>query len=211
MTNKKLEFGFSLIEMAMVLLIISLIIASLLQPLSTQVDQIKLKTTEQNLETIKESLLGFLVINNRLPYPASNPETGIEDSSLEGQEAYLPWATLALDGSKTDAWGQTFRYRVDAEYTSQPFPELPANTSNSLKIRDLQNTPLTNENASSDVIAIIYSKGKDGQANKENGGTIDNIYTQDVFIENNFDDRLIFLPKTIVINRLVQAGLIKLY
>ena len=210
MINKKLQFGFSLIELAMVLLIISLIIASLLQPLSTQIDQIKLKTTQQHLETIKESLLGFIVINNRLPYPASNSETGIEDSSLDGQEGYLPWATLALDGSKNDAWGQTFRYRIDTKYTSQPLPELPANTSNFLKIRDLQNTPLTNENAFSDVIAIIFSKGKDGQANKENGGTIDNIYTQDVFIENNFDDRLIFLPKTIVINRLVQAGLIKL-
>ncbi len=202
----KNQFGFSLIEIAMVLLIISLIISSLLLPLSIQREQIKLKSTQQDLETIKESLLGFLVINNRLPYPASNPEIGMETSSLNGQEGYLPWATLALDSSKTDAWGQAFRYRVDAQYTSQSLPT-PPNTSNNLKIRDLQNTPLTNENTNSDVIAIIFSKGKDGQANKENGGTIDNIYTQDVFIDNYFDDQLIFLPKTIVINRLVNAGL----
>jgi prepilin-type N-terminal cleavage/methylation domain-containing protein len=202
----KNQFGFSLIEMAMVLLIISLIISSLLLPLSTQITQKRLKTTQRDLEIINESLLGFLVINNRLPYPASNSATGIEDSKLDGQEGYLPWTTLALDNSKTDAWGQAFRYRVDTQYTSQSLP-VPPNTSNNLKIRNLQNTPLTNENINSDVIAIIFSKGKDGQANKANGGTLDNIYTQDVFIENNFDDRLIFLPKTIVINRLVEAGL----
>jgi prepilin-type N-terminal cleavage/methylation domain-containing protein len=202
--NKKL--GFSLIEMAIVLLIISLVISSLLIPLSTQIDQIKLKTTQQDLETIKEALLGFIVINNRLPYPTTNQDSGIEESSLNGQEAYLPWATLALDNIKTDAWGQAFRYRVDAQYTSQSLPT-PPNTLNNLKIRDLQNTPLTNENFNSDVIAIIFSIGKDKQANKANAGTMDNIYTQDVFIENSFDDRLIFLSKTIVINRLVNVGL----
>lgn len=204
MMNRKL--GFSLIEMAMVLLIISLIISMLLLPLATQIDQNRIKSTQRDLETIKESLLGFLIINKRFPYPASNQETGIEDSNLDGQEAYLPWATLALDGSKTDAWGQAFRYRVDAQYTSKSLP-VPPNTSNNLKIRDLHNTPLTNEHANSDVIVIVFSKGKDGQANQANGGKMDNIYTQDVFIENHFDDQLIFLPKTIVINRLVDAGL----
>ncbi|MEN8217997.1 MAG: hypothetical protein ABFS56_16840, partial [Pseudomonadota bacterium] len=58
----------------------------------------------------------------------------------------------------------------------------------------------------SDVIAIILSLGKDGQANDENGGVTDNIYTQDVFIENTFDDRLIWISKNILINSLVTAG-----
>ncbi|OAD22159.1 hypothetical protein THIOM_002053, partial [Candidatus Thiomargarita nelsonii] len=46
----------------------------------------------------------------------------------------------------------------------------------------------------------------DGQANHENGGVTDNIYTQDVFVENTFDDRLIFLSKNILINRLAYSG-----
>jgi len=55
------------------------------------------------------------------------------------------------------------------------------------------------------VIAIIFSYGKDGQPNDEND-TTDNNYAQDDYVENKFDDRLIWLPKSILINRLVAAG-----
>ncbi len=195
--------GFLLIEMAIVLLIMTLVIGSLLIPLSVQMDQSRLKATQQDLETIKEALLGFAVINGRLPCPDTNND-GIEDNpSACETEGDLPWSTLAV--GRQDAWGQPFRYRVDAHYTAQPVPN-PPDTTNNLRVRNRQGEQLTNESVNSDVIAIIVSLGKDGQANHENGGVIDNIYTQDVFVENSFDDRLIFLSKNLLINRLAYSG-----
>jgi hypothetical protein len=55
------------------------------------------------------------------------------------------------------------------------------------------------------IIAIIFSYSKDGEPNKEND-TIDQTYTQDVYVKNTFDDMLIWLPKSILINRLAEAG-----
>jgi len=200
----KISFqGFLLVEMAIVLVIMTLVIGSLLVPLSAQMDQSRVKATQRYLETIKEALLGFAVINGRLPCPDSNND-GIEDNpSACDMEGDLPWITLAV--GRKDAWGQAFRYRVDVQYTALALPN-PPNTVNNLRVRNRQGDQLTNESVNSDVIAVVISLGKDGQANHENGGAIDNIYTQDAFVENIFDDRLIFLAKTILINRLAYYG-----
>ncbi len=189
----------TLIEMAIVLLLISILIGGFLIPLSAQIDKNRIKATQETLETIKEALIGFAVLNGRLPCSDTDND-GIEDAC--NTEGDLPWRTLAL--GKSDAWGQPFRYRVDAQYTTYPLPN-PPNTSSNLKIRDRKNNALTNESVNSGVIALVISLGKDAQANDQNGGTIDNIYTQDAYVENTFDDILVWLPKTILINRLVAA------
>ena len=62
--------GFSLIEMAMGLVIIGLLVGSLLVPGVEQSTQQKIKLTQQTLEEIKTALLGFAEANNRLPCPA---------------------------------------------------------------------------------------------------------------------------------------------
>ncbi|MEN8219656.1 MAG: prepilin-type N-terminal cleavage/methylation domain-containing protein, partial [Pseudomonadota bacterium] len=59
--------GFSLVEMAVVLFIISLLIGGLLIPLSAQMDQSRLKATQQDLKNIYQALLGFALINGHLP------------------------------------------------------------------------------------------------------------------------------------------------
>ncbi|RKZ76828.1 MAG: hypothetical protein DRR19_28370 [Candidatus Parabeggiatoa sp. nov. 1] len=207
----KISPGFTLVEMAVVLLIIGLLIGGLLVPLSVQIDQSRLNATEQSLQDIKEALIGFAIVDGRLPCPAVSGDDGVEDSGLCGDEGFLPWATLALNIGKSDVWGAPFRYRVDTRYTTQPFPDDPPDTSSGLVVQDnTQPTPVQlvapESNSTSRVIAIIFSYGKDGQANGQNGGTIDQVYAQDVYIENQFDDRLIWLAKSILINRLAVAG-----
>jgi prepilin-type N-terminal cleavage/methylation domain-containing protein len=207
----KIYHGFTLIEMAVVLVIIGLLIGGLLIPFSEQLNQKRLEATQQRLEEIKEALIGFAIIDGRLPCPDTYND-GIEDNPAAcNTEGDLPWATLALDARShsSDAWGTPFRYRIDKRYTTQPFPN-PPNTSSGLKVQDTQQpTPLSlvapETNGTSRVIAIIFSYGKDGQPYDENG-TTDNKYAQDVYVENKFDDMLIWLPKSILINRLVAAG-----
>ena len=118
--------GFSLIEMAMGLVIIGLLIGSLLVPGVEQSTQQKIKLTQQTLEEIKTALLGFAEANNRLPCPAidsSGREANFTDNIKQEQcdkyddaDGYLPWAVLGV--GKYDAWGRPFRYRVDGWFNN---------------------------------------------------------------------------------------------
>lgn len=120
--------GFSLVELAMVLFIVSLLIGGLLMPLSAQNEIHGRQETDKALVNIREALIGFAVVNGRLPCPA-NPTTptgtsgaGIEASTGTAHSlvctylaGVLPWATLGLPES--DFWGNRYTYRVNATFS----------------------------------------------------------------------------------------------
>lgn len=222
----KISHGFTLIEIAVVLMIIGFLIGSLLAPASEQMIQQKIQVTQQRLEEIKETLIGYAIEQGELPCPALDNEGDSAGNCDDNTEGYLPWKTLGLD-TRRDSWGHSFRYRVDEQYTTS-FPN-PPNTSSELVVQDRQNSSLTapeSGTVNSRVIAIIFSCGQNGLPDDENDDDDipnsqatcinsqtpnNNIYVQDVYVEsqyaeNQFDDILIWLPKTILINRLVAAG-----
>jgi len=55
--------GFSLVELAIVLIIVALLLSSLLSPLSAQIDQRNYNETQQQISEIREALIGFAVAN----------------------------------------------------------------------------------------------------------------------------------------------------
>ncbi len=180
--------GFSLIEIAIVLFIISLLIGHLLTPISTQIDLRRYKQTQKTLEEIKEALLGFASIHGRLPYPASNQKTGRQDSTLYTKEGYLPWADLGV--GRVDAWGNPFRYRAEDDQ------KIFWNGSE-LRVKD----NLTTNSGDSRVAAIILSTGKNGVPEEENGNQ-NKIFMYDVDI----DDILTWLSRNTLVNRLYATG-----
>jgi prepilin-type N-terminal cleavage/methylation domain-containing protein len=135
------ERGFTLAEMAVVLVIIALMLGGLLVPLSAQRDIEARRNTNRAMENIREALLGYAVVNGRLPCPA---EADIASGAVNaGVEAYdhntclcdatgaaasggtscagngavsgvLPWATLGLP--ETDGWNNRYTYLVTAAY-----------------------------------------------------------------------------------------------
>lgn len=62
--------GFSLIEIAVVLVIISILLAVVAIPLATQVDQRRRAETAKQLDLAKDAVIGFAMANGRLPCPA---------------------------------------------------------------------------------------------------------------------------------------------
>ena len=70
--------GFTLVELAMVLIIIALLVGGLLLSLSASRDIANERETQKQLSEIKEALLGFAVANGRLPCPASAASNGVE-------------------------------------------------------------------------------------------------------------------------------------
>jgi len=117
-TTKKIS-GFTLAEMAIVLVIVGLLIGGLLTPLASQLNQQRISDTRKSVEQIKEALIGFAVANGRLPCPASAASGGQESFAAGGNAAnglcsnfyngFLPAATLGLTpsdgrGYAVDAW-----------------------------------------------------------------------------------------------------------
>lgn len=61
--------GVTLIELAIVLFIVSLILGGVLVPLSTRLEQEERKKTTEMLVDIKESLIGYALVNGHFPCP----------------------------------------------------------------------------------------------------------------------------------------------
>lgn len=111
----KMTKGFTLIEMAIVLLVVTLLLGGLLVPLTTQIEQRKISETQKFLADAKEALIGFAIANGRLPCPAAPNSTGTEDPLGGGAcnhpyDGFLPAVTLGLSnvdssGYAVDGWG----------------------------------------------------------------------------------------------------------
>ena len=111
--------GFTLVEMTLVLVIIGLLVSSLIPPLSAQIDQRNLNETREQLAEIREALIGFAVVNGRLPRPATSSDDGNEKSADCNSDAdctgFIPWTTLGL--KRVDAWNKMIRYSVTPSYS----------------------------------------------------------------------------------------------
>lgn len=93
MIRKKLSSGFTLIELAIVLVIIALILGGLFVPISAQMDMQAFRKTNASLDEFKESLIGYAIINGRLPCPATATSNGLE--------SFCPSATGTCSGTET--------------------------------------------------------------------------------------------------------------
>lgn len=132
--GRKNDSGFTLTELAVVLVIVALLLGGVLIPLSTQVELRKSSETKAALAEIREALLGSAAVNGRLPCPAaattaSGTAGAGEEAALAGgicprEVGVLPWVTLGL--SETDAWGRRYTYRVRTGFAQRVPP--PATT-----------------------------------------------------------------------------------
>lgn len=127
------QYGFSLIELAIVLVIVTLLIGGLAVPLSAQIKARRIAETQKTLADANEAIVGFA-----MTHPAKLPNTrflpcpdidgdGKEDrdptsdacSSISGTVSggYLPWVDLGV--ASQDAWGNRLRYAVVASLADE--------------------------------------------------------------------------------------------
>lgn len=221
MTTRAL--GFTLIEMAVALVVFALLLGSILVPLATQVEQRKISDTRKALEEIREALLGFAIINGRLPCPDTDDDPaaagyGLEEANCSAApvaEGYLPWKTLGV--SERDAWGLQrtspgsprigdWRYRVDRNF-AVAFSLSTGFGADALTVRNSAGTALTS--TTERPVAIFFSAGPNTTADGQNAPAsfepTNAIYQTDV-PSAAFDDLLTWLSRPILFNRMVAAG-----
>lgn len=121
---KKAQPGFSLIELAIVLVIVTILIGGLAVPLSAQIEARRIAETRKIMEEAKEAILGYAMTHpatplssRHLPCPDTDGDgtenrTGDDCSSfsLTISSGFLPWVDLGV--APQDAWGNRLRYAV---------------------------------------------------------------------------------------------------
>lgn len=156
--------GFSMIELAVALIVIAILLGSILVPLNTQVESRNYDETQRILERAREALLGFAAATGRFPCPASAtsagaehffspgglPTNGLCHATVTGPNVYagfLPAATLGItpvdaQGYALDAWALSpfnrIRYAVSSQTVNgiaRPFTTLPNPPTNTLGMR----------------------------------------------------------------------------
>lgn len=171
--------GFSLVEMAIVLAIIALLLGGLLPTLSAQRESQRISETRKQLDEIQQALVGYAIINGRLPCPADPAITaGQTGAGIErtppctggNSTGVLPWATLGVN--ETDAWGNRYTYRVSSDFadavgsatyggcTPSPTPTQASFALCSSGTLDVRSAASGGASIATDVPAIIISHGK---------------------------------------------------
>ena len=175
MVPKLVQHGFSLVEMAVVLVILTMLIAGLISPLTAQIDQRNMNETRRALSEIKEALIGFAVTTGRLPCPAISAANGDEKAvctAVADRHGYIPWAKLGVP--KLDAWGNIFRYSITPAFAGAAGTLVlspPTARDITIQTRNIAGA-LVNVSTPGNIPVIVLSHGKNGYGSTNDLGVV---------------------------------------
>jgi prepilin-type N-terminal cleavage/methylation domain-containing protein len=215
-TCSKVQSGFSLVELSIVLVVIGLLLGGVIGSTVALIQSAQSRQADKDLELIRESLIGFLVENGRLPC-ADTDGDGIENGPTPCSNwGIVPFAQLGVP--RSDPWGGDYRYRVDIRFADEPFPASTPLSSftltdpppgNGINVRD---SAAGGNTVATDMAVIIISEG----ANRGSGSVDENENTDndDNFVQrtysraagSEFDDRLLWISPMILRAKMLEAG-----
>jgi prepilin-type N-terminal cleavage/methylation domain-containing protein len=175
----KRSCGFTLIEMAVVVVIIAALLTLGLGALNAQLSSASYATTKQRQVAIKDALIAYLGSNKRLPCPyvptAGSAITGIAPNQSGTPPVcpsfgIVPFATLGVAREVAqDGWGNFFSYQVFAQATPTcPGVAIDWGNSNCFGagknggISVLDNTGGNNLPLTTNAVVAIISQGANG-------------------------------------------------
>lgn len=214
--------GFTLVELSLVLVVISLLLGSFLPTMQQQRYQMEIRQSTQKLETARDALTSYALLNGYLPCPdwQNNPTESTYGLAAEScinpsSEGWLPFRTLGL--SEGDSWmgivagsnAGRISYRVDPAFTRSFGQRISLTTSfaSNLSVVDLNGSKLTSD--AERPVAILISLGPNGLLNGENAS-----YEQDNQVPRyeshpptaSFDDLVVWLGRPSLFSILVKGG-----
>jgi len=246
LTTKKslqVQAGFTLIELAIVLIIIAVLLGSFIGTLATRIENTRVSEVKDELEEIKQALIGYAYVNGYLPCPDSNND-GLENRAGTGLCTIgagvgdFPWVDLGI--ARGDAWNTRYRYWVHFVYADDGtgggnvFTLGSPNGAGAVQEPDYVTDPTgaTLEDMASNVVAVIFSHGKNTFGGRSIAGTltpvipaanvdeIENTDANGIFVDRSattedattaggeFDDILIWLSEYELKAKMVEAGVL---
>ncbi len=170
------SLGFTLIELAIVLFIVTLLLGGVLTPLGQQITERQSAETRRALETARIALVGYALRPTGragpLPCPdmrggtgdnsGNRADDGLEDRLENGicatLSGNLPWNTLGLP--EGDAWGNRLGYAVTAEWASASGLQSPPTNQPANELLQI----CTDRNCTRPIpaAALVLSHGRNG-------------------------------------------------
>ena len=148
---KQQQTGFTLIEIAVVLVIIGIMVGSFIGTFADRIETTRRDNTSKQLEEIRSAILGFASAHGRLPCPSTTTSTvleqGLEQPVGGGPctlpHGFVPGRTLGINGTYNrdnlliDSWGNPIRYSVTTKqanvFTTSYSPPAPPNAATGIK------------------------------------------------------------------------------
>jgi len=198
--NLKTFHGFTLVELAVVMLILAFLLTSGFMSVSALRKSKNFSDTRKQLAEIESALYGFAIAYERLPCPAipgnggqANPLNPATDCNT--YIGFVPSNTLGIngavncDGLLTDPWGRPYRYSVvQADAGNSPGSDFVTTGGIQLEgmalvrpnIQICRNTSVacgsgtpTNNIVTTNAVAVVFSMGEprtNSAAENENAG-----------------------------------------
>jgi len=210
------QSGFSLIELAIVLMIIGALIGSFIGTLGSRIEISRYVESKAELDDIKVALYGHAASQGfpHLPCPDCRTATcaaltagnfandGIEDrngivcdANTDGTLGNLPWQTLGI--GEIDPWGNRYSYWVSntvADNTATAFQLTTVINSATINTRNGENIVVLTDTAA----AIVFTHGSNGygaismdavpKINASSDDEVENINNDNVFVSRNVSD-----------------------
>lgn len=221
--------GFTLVELAIVLIIIAFLTGGLLMGITAQRATADNADVQRQLDNIREALIGFAMSNGRLPCPA-NPALTSADASVGTEDrpdasstcnrtyGVVPWVTLGLP--EVDPWGRRFTYFASSSFSGPvPTGALASFGLSTLGNANIKDSATSSANIASNVPAVIVSHGGNGAGAWQPNGTqiavssadeTENANSTLTFVSrtpgNDFDDLVTWIAPSILMAKMVAAG-----
>ena len=195
----KNQNGFTLLELAIVFVVIGVLLGSIFGPISNQIERRQIANAERALIDVKDALIGYAIVNGRLPCPDTDLD-GVEnvdadDDCVTTDEPggfLLPWRDL--DVPPADEWGRLYYYRPSPQFVLKSLPGSGTDP-NRLDIQDAGELRIYTRapdgairDLTSTAAAVVLSFGPNGL----NGRTIEgerlNIAGRDADERHNVDE-----------------------
>jgi len=237
------QSGFTLIELAIVLIIIAVLLGSFIGTLATRIENTRVSEVKDELEEIKQALIGYAYVNSYLPCPDSDND-GLENRAASGLCTIgvgvgdFPWVDLGI--ARGDTWNTRYRYWVHSFYADDGtgggnvFALGSPNGAGIIQEPDYVTDPTgaTLENMAVNVVAVVFSHGKNTFGGRSIAGTLspaipaanadelENTDANGIFVDRTattedattaggeFDDILIWLSEYELKAKMVEAGVL---
>ena len=166
------QAGFTLIEMAIVVVIAGIVISIIATVLPSLISSAKIKKAEAILEKVDYAVQGYIAANGRCPCPDTDGD-GLEnriaganppaDDTCSAYVGRIPYATLGIS-SGLDAWQNPIRYGVYEDMIRTARSTLCAQAPCSLCLADFVSNPdatwlRTNDGTNAVNVAYILASG----------------------------------------------------
>lgn len=185
--------GFTLIEIALVLVVVGLLVSGGLLAVSPVIQSAKVSETKQKIATVEAAILGYVIQNGCLPCPAARATTtGVTNNGTADYAAacgsggacagagvaLVPWTSLGIsENDATDAWGRRFTFAVNQSLTNDLTTDVARTASGTFPtptdVINVENLVGAGTDLGYTAIAyLIVSHGKDGSFGESRNGVI---------------------------------------